>query len=150
MTEVAAISPAPCAIVPDVGGLLAVLHQRQAELGLSDVFLEDVCGISNVSQVFKRDRRVSAATLGALLDVVAVDIAIVPSPEKARRMAELWEKRQAGEPVRLRRAMPFTDSALASVAGRRRWEGLSAEERSEVVRKANRARRGKLKRKRRA
>jgi hypothetical protein len=143
--------------------LVLAFRARKEALGLSDAALDARANLpsggSNKYLGPARERGIGAATLETLLMALAVDLIMVPNPEKLARGGEI-ERRQesharANHPrISKEAAIKIAWSTVLSKAGRKaakaRWKNSTPEERAAVVAALNIARAARRARTRKA
>lgn len=149
--------PAPIRCTAD---LLDALHARKAELGLSNKFVDDICGLADghTDKVLGPTRAKGASTfmIDVFLECFAVELVMRPNPEALARMQARWEQRVADKVVAtqpvskaiIARAKPAIFSEMGKRSAPARLLCLTVQQRSKIASKAARARWRKHKRKR--
>lgn len=111
--------------VQDYDGLITALRARADELALSTMTMDVLSGLPTgyVGKLFgpSRVKMIGLDSLWLLTDVLALDVVLVPSLEKARRMELRWEKRdelRRRPGVLRKRFSPELRAKVASEIGR--------------------------------
>jgi hypothetical protein len=144
--------------------MIDALRARKAELGLSDAVVDDLTGLPTgyTGKVLgpARVKKMGALSLWLMLEVLAFDMRLDSSVEKAARMQERWEKRSEGQANMNNKAKPLSLRNLAKKnretfreagrkGGRARARLQTAEQRRSLARKGGRAFAAKMRQRRR-
>ncbi len=89
------MTDAPQIRVSTYGELIEGLKRCKEMLGLSDWTVDDRAGFcaGHFSKIVTGERGLGATTLLPLLDVLALDLVLVPSAEKLARLGEIEKRR---------------------------------------------------------
>lgn len=135
--------------------MVDVLRARKSELGLSDAVVDELTGLPTgyTGKVLgpARVKKMGALSLWLMLEVLAFDMRLDSSVEKAAKMQERWEKRSEGQANEKNHARPVsmrtlarkhrdTFRASAKAANRARQAALSPEQRTKLARRAAKTR----------
>jgi hypothetical protein len=145
----------PIGTFHDYQSFVALLRARKAELGLSDLALDDAAGLTGghsgkllgPAQV----KGIGRQTLTALLDALGLSGTLYADPAKVARIAGQWERRHENYAhtnghigrAAIARARPAVLRDLARRAASKRWAGSTPEQRRATVEKLNAARAAK-------
>jgi hypothetical protein len=125
--------------------MIDALRARKAELGLSDAVVDDLTGLPTgyTGKVLgpARVKKMGALSLWLMLEVLAFDMRLDSSVEKAARMQERWEKRSEGQanmnnkakPLSLRNLAKKTERHFAKPAAKAAGRGLAFRRQSSVA-----------------
>jgi hypothetical protein len=143
----------------DCDGLIEQLRQRAAELGLSYRLIDELAGFGEnyTGKILSdtRAKQLSVSSLLAIAGVLAIRGQFVVDPAQQRRMAPLYEKRDAVKararrraslgPVTLKRVLPAAAAEMGRRGAASRNRKLGPETRRALARAAALARWGYVK-----
>jgi hypothetical protein len=142
MTEQAAIR---CSTY---GELIDALKRRKAELQISDLVLDEIMGIcvGHTGKILCGERGFSSVTLQAMLDALALDLIVAPSPAKLKRL-DKFDRRDPGRVhpgsrvarSQVERVRPIVLSEWSTRANKLRWKRTTSEQRKAISADLHRA-----------
>jgi hypothetical protein len=152
----------PIAIVTGHESMVEAFRLAKERLGLSNAFCDDIGGLTagHTDKILgpTRVKNLGPMTLDLFCEMFAVQFIMVTNIEAAKRMEPRWEGRESThvriEPVRvskaiIERAKPHVLREHLKKANAARNAQLSCEQRTEIARKAGRARQRKARKQRR-
>jgi hypothetical protein len=132
--------------------LIGALVARKSELGLSNESIEALSGFcgGTVNKYLgpSREKMPLVSTLFLMLGAMGVGVVLVEDADAVKRLSGRWTRRQENHIQRasriaqmaIQRALPAAVHKLASSGGKKRWEGVDADERREHMRELARKR----------
>lgn len=134
--------PAPLGTFTDYASFVALLRARKAELGLSDLVLDDLAGLAggHSQKVLgpAMVKTIGGLTFTALLDALGLSGTLYADPAKAAHLAADRRREarvRATQPVgraAIARARPAVMTELSRQANKVRWKGATPEQRRAV------------------
>lgn len=143
----------PLGTFTDYHGLLDLLRQRKAELGLSDAALENLCLMAK-GQISKylgpaQEKAPNAFLLMTVVDALGLSGTLYADPTKVAALSGAWGREGRRDDARVRpngrvskamvkRVRPMVLSQAAQKAARARWDKTTPEQRKQISAYLNR------------